>query len=58
MRVRGAQVAAVHEEVRALLREVRPDAVVLVDAFGLDDYFLNSALGASCRCRLPSTHLT
>ena len=50
--------AAVHEEVRALLREVRPDAVVLVDAFGLDDYFLNSALGASCRCRLPSTHLT
>eukprot|EP00976_Prorocentrum_cordatum_P114210 1195817-Prorocentrum_minimum.AAC.3 len=31
----------------ALLSELRPDAVALVDAFGLDDYFLNSALGAA-----------
>jgi len=41
-----AQAAAVHGEVLALLGELRPDAVALVDAFGLDDYFLNSALGA------------
>ena len=29
----------------ALLAAVRPDAVALVDAFGYDDYLLNSALG-------------
>ena len=31
--------------VYALLAAVRPDAVALVDAFGFDDYLLNSALG-------------
>ena len=40
------QVEAVHEEILVLLHEVRPDAVALVDAFGLDDYYVNSALGA------------
>ena len=30
----------------ALLAELRPDAAALVDSFALDDYFLNSALGA------------
>ncbi len=29
----------------ALLAALRPDAVGLVDAFGLSDYLLNSALG-------------
>jgi hypothetical protein len=28
-----------------LLRALRPDAVALVDSFGLSDYLLNSALG-------------
>lgn len=41
-----SQTALVHKEVQVLLKEIRPDAVALVDAFGLDDYFLNSALGA------------
>lgn len=41
-----SQADAIHGEVQQLLREVRPDAVALVDAFGLDDYYLNSALGA------------
>lgn len=27
------------------MREVRPDAVALVDSFGFEDYVLNSALG-------------
>jgi Acyl-CoA oxidase len=31
--------------VSRLLLEVRPDAVALVDAFGFEDYLLNSALG-------------
>jgi acyl-CoA oxidase len=30
---------------RSLLGELRPDAVAAVDAFGLSDYFLHSALG-------------
>jgi len=42
----GAQLGLVQAEVGALLGEVRPDAVALTDAFGLDDYFLDSALGA------------
>ena len=28
-----------------LLKELRPDAVALVDSFGFDDYQLNSAIG-------------
>lgn len=45
--VTAAQAGAVRGEVVALLAELRPDAAALVDAFALDDYFLNSALGAS-----------
>lgn len=28
-----------------VMRELRPDAVALVDGFGFEDYILNSALG-------------
>ena len=41
----GAQTAALRDHQRALLLELRPDAVALVDAFGFEDYALNSALG-------------
>ncbi len=41
----GAQAAMLRARVRQLLAEVRPDAVALVDAFGFEDYALNSALG-------------
>lgn len=30
-----------------LLLELRPDAVPLVDSFGIEDYLLNSCLGRS-----------
>jgi acyl-CoA oxidase len=40
------QAAGVRAEVLSLLLELRPDAAALVDSFALDDYFLNSALGA------------
>jgi acyl-CoA oxidase len=43
----AAQARLVRLTLRQLLAELRPDAVPLVDAFGLDDYFLNSALGAA-----------
>ena len=42
----AAQAALLRLTLRQLLVELRPDAVALVDAFGLSDYFLNSALGA------------
>ena len=45
--VSGEQAAAIRAEISKLLAELRPDAAALVDAFALDDYFLNSALGAS-----------
>ena len=32
----------VHDQV---LRDLRPDAVALVDSFGFEDYLLNSAIG-------------
>ncbi|KAF5841553.1 acyl-CoA dehydrogenase/oxidase C-terminal [Dunaliella salina] len=41
----GAQAASIHERQNALLLELRPNAVALVDAFGIEDYVLNSALG-------------
>mmetsp|Transcript_21333 Transcript_21333/g.69047 ORF Transcript_21333/g.69047 Transcript_21333/m.69047 type:complete len:384 (+) Transcript_21333:910-2061(+) len=44
--VSGAQVKAVRAEAGRLVAELRPDAVPLVDAFGLSDYHLDSALGA------------
>jgi acyl-CoA oxidase len=40
-----SQLAALRARSRALLREVRPDAVALVDSFAFPDYQLNSALG-------------
>ena len=41
-------------EINVLLAELRPDAAALVDSFALDDYFLNSALGASGRVTAPT----
>ena len=38
--------AAAREARFAVLASLRPDAVALVDAFGLPDYLLNSAIGA------------
>ena len=45
--VDGAGAEAIRTEISALLLELRPDAAALTDAFALDDYFLNSALGAA-----------
>jgi acyl-CoA oxidase len=43
--VGAAQAGWVRDQKRALTRALRPDAVALVDAFGYEDYLLNSALG-------------
>jgi hypothetical protein len=43
----GAQAAALRAQHRQLLVSLRPEAVGLVDAFGWEDYALNSALGRS-----------
>ncbi|KAI9495329.1 acyl-CoA dehydrogenase/oxidase C-terminal [Zychaea mexicana] len=39
------QTVLLKQQVIALLEEIRPNAVSLVDAFALPDYYLNSALG-------------
>ncbi|KAI7855172.1 acyl-CoA dehydrogenase/oxidase [Circinella umbellata] len=39
------QAAMLKQQVIALLEEIRPNSVALVDAFALPDYYLNSALG-------------
>lgn len=41
----GPQAAAARTQHRQLLASLRPEAVALVDAFGWEDYALNSALG-------------
>ncbi|KAI9314437.1 acyl-CoA dehydrogenase/oxidase C-terminal [Dichotomocladium elegans] len=41
----SAQAKMVKAQVIRLLEEIRPNAVALVDAFALPDYYLNSALG-------------
>lgn len=41
----GPQATLVRSALYRQLAEVRPDAVALVDGFGLTDYLLNSALG-------------
>jgi acyl-CoA oxidase len=41
----GQQAAALRQQHRTLLAALRPEAVALVDAFGWEDYALNSALG-------------
>lgn len=41
----GPQIAAARTQHRQLLASLRPEAVSLVDAFGWEDYALNSALG-------------
>jgi hypothetical protein len=41
----GEQASALRRRQRDLLLELRPDAVPLVDAFAIEDYALNSALG-------------
>lgn len=43
------QVSLIRQQQYALLRELRPDAVALVDGFGFEDYLLNSALGRSVK---------
>lgn len=44
---RGGRVQAlwVREAQAGLLRDIRPNAVALVDGFGFEDYLLHSALG-------------
>lgn len=39
------QASLIRQQQYALLRELRPDAVPLVDSFGFEDYLLNSSLG-------------
>lgn len=39
------QAKAAREAQYQLLRDIRPNAVALVDGFGFEDYMLNSALG-------------
>ena len=39
------QASLIRQQQYALLRELRPDAVALVDGFGFEDYLLNSSLG-------------
>lgn len=41
------QASLIRQQQYALLRELRPDAVALVDSFGFEDYLLNSSLGRS-----------
>lgn len=41
----GRQASWLRSQKRALVRDLRGDAVSLVDAFGYEDYLLNSALG-------------
>ncbi|KAI8088712.1 acyl-CoA dehydrogenase/oxidase C-terminal [Halteromyces radiatus] len=43
----GDQTSMLKEQVIVLLEQVRPQAVPLVDAFALPDYYLHSALGRS-----------
>ena len=40
-----AQATLLRQQVRSLLQELRPQAVALVDAWGIADCELNSALG-------------
>ena len=40
------QCQLIRAEIAQLLQELRPDAAALADSLGLDDYFLNSTLGA------------
>lgn len=41
----GEQASWLRARKRVLVRQLRPNAVALVDAFGYEDYLLNSALG-------------
>ena len=41
------QASLIRQQQYALLRELRPDAVALVDSFAFEDYLLNSSLGRS-----------
>lgn len=43
----GAQVQMLRDQVEALARELRPDAVSLVDAFNYSDVVLGSYIGAA-----------
>lgn len=44
------QAGLIRQQQYALLKELRPDAVALVDSFGFPDYLLNSCIGRSVRC--------
>lgn len=48
--ISSEQCAMLKEQVISLLDVVRPDAVALVDAFALPDYYLHSALGRYDGC--------
>lgn len=43
--ISGQQNVMLSESFKVLLKQLRPEAVCLVDSFGYDDYVLNSAIG-------------
>ncbi len=43
--ITSQQAKLIRQQQSALVRELRPDAVALVDSFGFEDYFLNSCVG-------------
>jgi acyl-CoA oxidase len=45
--ISARQYELIKQEVMSLLREIRPNAVALVDSFKFPDYLLNSSLGRS-----------
>jgi acyl-CoA oxidase len=45
--VSASQVTLIRQEIRSLLRVIRPDAVGLAESYGWPDFLLNSALGSS-----------
>lgn len=51
-----AQVRAVREASAMLMAEIRPDAVGLVEAFDMDDWYLASPLGASGELLFPNIY--
>lgn len=49
----GMQLQTIKGALYETLRQIRPNAVAYVDAFGLTDYLLNSALGREV-CRIKA----
>ena len=44
------QAGLIRQQQNVLLKELRPDAVALVDSFGFSDYVLNSCIGRWVLC--------